>query len=72
MISRSGVIDYANSLDTVGFLARDCDSLKSLFGKCAIFLHDDVIVIVHGRRQTRRMRLTRMILQVWNLLLERD
>jgi len=31
-ISRWGVVAYANSLDTVGFMARDVQTLKSMFG----------------------------------------
>ncbi len=32
LISRWGVVSYANSLDTVGFLARDMVTIKSIFG----------------------------------------
>lgn len=32
LLSRWGVIAYANSLDTVGIMARDVDSVKSIFG----------------------------------------
>ena len=32
-ISRRGVVAYANSLDTVGILARNCDDVKQIYGK---------------------------------------
>jgi aspartyl-tRNA(Asn)/glutamyl-tRNA(Gln) amidotransferase subunit A len=33
IISRLGVVAYANSLDTVGVLARDSRAAKAVFGK---------------------------------------
>ena len=33
MVSRYGVIAYANSLDTVGVLARNSQAIRSVFGK---------------------------------------
>ncbi len=33
MISRWGVIAYANSLDTVGILAQDSSMARDVFGK---------------------------------------
>lgn len=34
LVSRWGVVAYANSLDTVGFLARDVDTVRRLFRQC--------------------------------------
>lgn len=36
MVSRWGVIAYANSLDTVGVLASNCKTVKSIFGESVI------------------------------------
>lgn len=32
MLSRLGVVAYANSLDTVGILGKDVESVKNIFG----------------------------------------
>jgi aspartyl-tRNA(Asn)/glutamyl-tRNA(Gln) amidotransferase subunit A len=32
MLSRLGVVAYANSLDTVGILGKDVESVKNVFG----------------------------------------
>jgi len=38
MISRWGVVAYANSLDTVGILAKDSQMTRSIFGEdCSFF-----------------------------------
>lgn len=37
MLSRWGVIPYANSLDTVGILSKDVESSMSLFGELRFF-----------------------------------
>ena len=34
MVSRWGVVAYANSLDTVGVLARNSSDARNVFGKC--------------------------------------
>lgn len=42
MISRRGVVPYANSLDTVGLLARDVETIEELIvGGCAGVAEDD-------------------------------
>jgi hypothetical protein len=38
LLSRWGVIAYANSLDTVGILAKDVDIVESVFGKSSALL----------------------------------
>ncbi|KAF2712609.1 amidase-domain-containing protein [Pleomassaria siparia CBS 279.74] len=37
LLSRWGVIDYANSLDTVGILARDVESVESVFDQLNVY-----------------------------------
>jgi len=41
LISRWGVVAYANSLDTVGFMSRDVKTIRAMFGKniCVITVH---------------------------------
>lgn len=39
MISRWGVIAYANSLDTVGILARDVEVAEKIFSKLDSFIY---------------------------------
>ena len=34
VISRQGVVPYANSLDTVGIIARSCYDILNAFSKC--------------------------------------
>ena len=38
LVSRWGVIAYANSLDTVGILARSVEVAKTVFGNASFFL----------------------------------
>lgn len=38
MVSRWGVVAYANSLDTVGILARNSSDARNVFGKSNILL----------------------------------
>lgn len=41
MISRHGVVPYANSLDTVGFFARDADTIFKTLVRQKLFRHTD-------------------------------
>lgn len=40
LVSRWGVVAYANSMDTVGVLTRDTASAKTLFGQSPCSVHD--------------------------------
>jgi Asp-tRNA(Asn)/Glu-tRNA(Gln) amidotransferase A subunit family amidase len=42
LVSRWGVVDYANSFDTVGFLGRTVHSVAKMFSMCSAALHEEV------------------------------
>lgn len=48
LVSRWGVVAYANSMDTVGILARNTESTKAVFGKIPTVLPSKVKqLIIH-------------------------
>ena len=53
MVSRHGVIAYANSLDTVGVLARSSQAARSVFGTLIERFHESHNLITDIRRYQR-------------------
>ena len=54
LISRHGVVAYANSLDTVGILARNSFIVKQVFGTLSLrFRMSKAVLMVDTRPDTR-------------------
>ena len=53
LLSRWGVIAYANSLDTVGILGNDVTCVESVFGRSSFFCCVGCLLISYGRYHQR-------------------
>jgi aspartyl-tRNA(Asn)/glutamyl-tRNA(Gln) amidotransferase subunit A len=49
LVSRWGVIDYANSFDTVGFFASSSAMIHDMFGKLLSFVQNKSLISIHRR-----------------------
>lgn len=58
LVSRWGVVAYANSLDTVGIIAKNAVTAKNVFSKTTVSIEDSSDLTLSLRRD-RRLRSTR-------------